>query len=628
MDRSISRRDFLNGVGVAVTGSLLGSSLDEANGVFGILGAAFAPEKESGYYPPALTGMRGCHEGSYETAHQLRDGKSWDHLGPEAETGEQYDLVIVGGGLSGLSAAYSFRKEMDPRTRILVLDNHDDFGGQATRNEFRRKGKLLLIYGGTVEIEDLSLYSDAAKAMIRELGIQVDRYDEFVDRELYRSLNLRRGVFFDKETFGTDRLVLTSPNLKEFLAKTPLSEQARKDIVRLYEDRIDYLPDLSVQEKTTRLQKMSYRDFLTDVVKVHEQAIPYLQTRSHSYWAIGIDALPAWVAWKSGYPGLRGMNLPRDKSRSGQYFRFPDGNASIARLLVREMIPKVAQGSTMEDIVTARFDYAQLDQESAPVRIRLNSTAVRVRHLGDPQTAKEVEVTYVRGGKAQRVRAGNCILACDNAIIPYLCREIPERQKKALSYALKAPLVYTSVLIRNWKPFEKLRLRSARCPGSYHSSVSLNSTISLGGYQCSSSPREPMILHLTRVPLSPGLSAPEQFKAGQRELLTTTFETFERKTRDQLSRLLAAGGFDPAQDIEAITVNRWPHGYAYGYDPVEGDVAFEFEHWPEAKRTWLVGRERFGRISIANSDAGSNAMTEAAIGEAHRAVQEIVGDGN
>ena len=621
MDRPITRRDFLNGVAVVVTGPLLTPGLAEACRALGIPIPQFAPEKGAGYYPPALTGMRGSHEGSYETAHQLRDGKTWDNLGPEAETGEQYDLVMVGGGLSGLSAAYFFRKEVGPRTRILVLDNHDDFGGHAKRNEFRYKGKLLLINGGTENIEDLSLYSDAAKALIRELGIQVERYGEFRDRDLYRSLNLRRGVFFDRETFGTDRLVLISRNLKEFWARTPLSEPARKDIARLVEDRVDYLPDLSVQEKKTRLQKMSYRDFLTEVVKVHEDVIPFWQNISHGYWAIGIDALPAWVAWKSGYPGFEGMNLPRPTG-DGQYFRFPDGNASIARLLVRAMIPKVAPGSTMEDIVTAQFDYAQLDQEVAPVRIRLNSTAVRVRHLGDPQTVKEVEVTYVRGGKAQRVRTRHCILACYNAIIPYLCREIPKRQKKALSYALKAPMVYTNVLIRDWKSFQKLGLRSARCPGSYHSRVSLNTALSLGAYRFPSDPQEPMVLHLLRVPMSPGLSAREQFKAGQRELLTTTFETFERKIRDQLGRMLSAGGFDPARDIEAITVNRWPHGYAY--DPVEGDVAFDFEDWPQEKCTWLVGRRRFGRISIANSDAGANAMTEAAIGEAHRAVQEII----
>jgi len=627
MDRPITRRDFLNGVRVAVTGSLLSFPLVEA------LGTPLpwpAPEKEPGYYPPGQTGMRGDHPGSFEVAHALRDGKTWDELGPEANTGERYDLVVVGAGISGLSAAYFFHRQAGPKARILVLDSHDYFGGHCYRNEFHHNGRLLLANGGCVYIEDLRVYGDASQAALRELGLEVERYSEFVDQDLYRSLNLRRGVFFDKETFGSERLVVGERDLPwaKFLAMTPLSEAARKDVARLYEGRIDYLPGLSLPEKKARLQKMTYQDFLLDVAKVDPGVIPYFSLSG--YWAVGIDALPAWIALDSGSPGFQGLGFPKEEEErreSRQYFRFPDGNASITRLMVRAMVPQVAPGSTMEDIVTARFDYAKLDQKDAPVRIRLNSTGVRVRHLGDPQTSKELEVTYVRGGKAQRVRASNCILACNNAIIPRLCPELPERQRKALSHALKSVHIYGSVLIRNWKSFAKLGLRSVRCPGSYHQSVSLSPPISMGKYRCSGSPEEPMVLQLSRtpIPLSSGLPAPEQFKAGQWDLLRTTFETFERKIRDQLSRILADGGFDPARDIEAITVNRWAHGYAYGYDPIDGAVAYYPSEWPEEKRTWVVGRKRFGRISIANADAASDAMAEAAMGEAERAVQEVLG---
>lgn len=626
MDRPITRRDFLNGVCVAVTGSLLSSPLVEA------LGTPLpwpAPEKEPGYYPPGQTGMRGDHPGSFEVAHALCDGKTWDELGPEANTGEHYDLVVVGAGISGLSAAYFFHRQAGPKARILVLDSHDYFGGHCNRNEFHHNGRLLLTNGGTVYIEDLRFYGDASQTALRELGLEVDRYSEFVDQDLYRSLNLRRGVFFDKETFGSERLVVGERDLPwaDFLAMTPLSEAIRKDIARLYEGRIDYLPGLSLPEKKARLQKMSYQDFLLDVAKVDPGVIPYFSLSG--YWAVGIEALPAWIALDSGSPGFQGLGFPKEEERreSRQYFRFPDGLASITRLMVRAMVPQVAPGSTMEDIVTAQFDYAKLDQKDAPVRIRLNSTGVRVRHLGDPQTSKELEVTYVRSGKAQRVRANNCILACNNAIIPHLCPELPERQRKALSHALKSVHIYGRVLIRNWKSFAKLGLRSVRCPGSYHQSVSLSPPISMGKYRCSGSPEEPMVLELSRtpIPLSSGLPAPKQFKAGRWDLLRTTFETFERKIRDQLSRILADGGFDPARDIEAITVNRWAHGYAYGYDPSDGAVAYYPSEWPEEKRTWVVGRKRFGRISIANADAASDAMAEASMGEAERAVQEVLG---
>jgi spermidine dehydrogenase len=468
----------------------------------------------------------------------------------------------------------------------------------------------------------------------------VERYPEFVDEELYASLGLGQGVFFDKETFGVDRLVTGGRELgwwgvslpvtgerklrwRKFLTKTPLSERARSDIARLYEERVDYLPGLSLEEKKLALQRMSYRDFLTDVVGVHEDAIPYLQALSTGYWAIGIDALPALACLYSGFPGYQGFEgIPKRERSREAYFRFPDGNASIARLLVRSLIPGVAPGKSMEDIVTARFDYARLDREETPVRIRLNSTAIRVRNVPDGQKPESVEITYVRGGKPQQVRGRSCVLACYNMMVPHLCPELPEPQREALSYALKAPLVYTQVLIRDWKSFERLGLESAYCPGSYHTSVRLGPPVSMGEYRCPRTPDEPMVLQLLRVPLKPGLPAPEQWKIGRKEW--APFEAYEREVRDQLGRMLSAGGFDPARDIEAITVNRWSHSYAYGYDPATDEVDF-LSDWPEEKLNYLRARRPFGRIAIANSDAAANAMTEAAIGEAHRAVREILG---
>jgi len=618
MDRAITRRDFISGVGVAITGSALAgpwtaSKCAQAGGTTtaGVPGL----EQEGAYYPPDERGMRGSHEGSYEVAHALRDGTRWDNLGPEAETDEQYDLVVVG---------------------ILVLDNCDDFGGHATRNEFRSGGRTLLINGGTINIEDLSAYDEPSQAMIHELGIDVGRYAEFHDAELYPSLGLKGGVFFDEETFGEDRLVVGQDGLEvhEFLAMTPLSEPARTDIARLFEDRVDYLPGRSLAEKADTLRRMSYLQFLTDLVKVDQDVVPYFQSWRQGYWGIGNDALPAEMARVTGFPGFHGMGFPDSGPSEGvfpvvtptsdQYFRFPDGSASIARLLVRSMIPAAAPGGSAEDIVTARFDYAQLDRDGAPVRIRLNSTAVRVQHVGDKENSREVEVTYVRSGRTRRVRGRSCVLACYNAMIPYMCPELPEAQREALTFTLKAPKVYTSVLIRNWKAFQRLGLSQAFCPGSYHDSVGLGDPISMGGYHCPRTPDEPMVLQLYRVPVYPGLPAPEQWKSGMWELQTTAFEVFEREVRDQLGRMLSDGGFDPARDIEAITVNRWPHGYGFYSDPTTGEVAWTGE-WPVQERPWLRARQPFGRIAIANCDAANNAMAEASFSEAYRAVREVLG---
>jgi spermidine dehydrogenase len=357
--------------------------------------------------------------------------------------------------------------------------------------------------------------------------------------------------------------------------------------------------------------------------------LTYLYRRSSGLFGIGIDGVPAVRAFRLESPGFEGLGLERGisgrmggEAKSGTkddpyIFHFPDGNASVPRLLVRSLVPAVAPGSTMEDVITAPFDYTKLDEATSNVRIRLNATAVRVLHQGSPESAKEVAVTYVREGAAQRVRAGYVVLACWNSVIPYLCPEMPEVQKKDLAYAVKVPLVYTNVCIRNWTSFQKPGVSSISCPGSYFSGVSLDFPVSLGSYRCPRSPEEPMVLHLTRSPGNPGLPPKEQFQAGRYELLSTTFETFERNIRDQLGRILGEGGFDPERDIEGITVNRWPHGYAYEYAYLgEPD-------WTEEDKPCILGRKPFGRITIANSDAGGEAYLDCAIDQAFRAIREI-----
>ena len=503
--------------------------------------------------------------------------------------------------------------------------------------------------GGTMNIEAPSQYSAEAMGLLRDIGIDTERYyrARSEDQNLYRSLNLTRGIFFDKETFGQDRLVAGSGTLPwpEFLAKTPLSESARRDIARLYDDdaNADYMPGLSSDHKKARLAKMSYRDFLLEAAKVHPDAIPFFQSRTHGLFCMGIDAVPALYCWNMGYPGFQGMALeppPPDRLRDepgGQHGRenqerassgspsiqFPDGNATITRLIVRALMPDAVPGRSMDDVLTAPLDYGRLDRPESPARIRLNSTVVGVRHEGDPATTDEVAVTYVTEGNARTVRAASCIMACWHQVIPYLCPELPARQKDAMAYGVKGPIVYTSVLIRDWTSFATLGVRSISAPGSYHTGVSLAHAVSLGEYRTPRSPEEPMPLHLTRTPCSPGKPRKDQFRAGQHDLLTTTFETFERKIRDQLGRSLSGGGFDPARDIEAITVNRWPHGYAYTYNTMFDPVEWALEASDD--RACVVARQPFGRITIANSDAAASPHTDAAINEAYRAVNELTG---
>jgi spermidine dehydrogenase len=318
------------------------------------------------------------------------------------------------------------------------------------------------------------------------------------------------------------------------------------------------------------------------------------------------------MAWVSGI--VRWFAL---KTLEPYIFHFPDGNASIARLLVRGLIPGAAPGETMEDIVTARFDYAALDTPGAQVRLRLNSTAVNVEHEGSVGSASQVAITYVRNGRTGQVRARHCVLACYNRVIPHLCPSLPAPQKQALTQLVKTPLVYTSVLLRNWRAWKKLGIGVVHCPGSYHAFAMLDFPVSLGDYRFSGGPDDPILVHMSRVPLRPGLPPAEQFKAGRMELLQTPFESMEREIRTHLGGMLGGGGFDPARDIAAITVNRWPHGYARDFNPL-----FDPPEWEE-NPPWVQGRKRFGRITIANSDAGGDAYLNVAIDQAHRAVQDL-----
>jgi len=631
MERKIARRDFLNGVSVAV-----GASLVAPNTVLGeMLKAAdegYAPEKQAGYYPPAKTGLRGDHDGSWETAHAMRDGKKWDE-GKKLK--ESYDLIVVGAGISGLAAAYFYRQQAGEGTKILVLDNHDDFGGHAKRNEFTSGGKLVIGYGGTQSIAGPNLYSAQAKRLLTHLGIEMKRFTTYNDRAFYSRRGMEHAVFFDKETFGTDKLVRGFGGYgvpsAEAVAAMPLSEAAKKDLVRLYTERVDYLQGMDTAAKKAYLAKTSYQEYLLKNVKATAEILPLFKNSMLGLYGVTIDAVPAGdMAGLGDLPGFDGLGIEDNdgpgiglevtrQDKEPYIYHFPDGNASIARLLARRLVPGVAPGNTMEDVVLAKFDYAKLDQENAATRVRLNSTVVHARNLGDAANAKGVEVTYVRGGKAYAVEGKKCILACWNMVIPYLCPEMPEAQKQGLAYNIKVPLVYTNVQLRNWQALDKLKVHGISCPGCMFYGIEMDFPVSMGGYEFTQSPDQPCVLHMQHVPVGPGKTAREMQRTGRMKLYATSFETFERTIRDQLGRVLGEGGFDPARDIEAITLNRWPHGYSYEYlslfDPT----------WPKGQAPHEIGRQPFGNIHIANSDAGMFAYTNEAIDQGWRAVTEITG---
>jgi spermidine dehydrogenase len=428
--------------------------------------------------------------------------------------------------------------------------------------------------------------------------------------------------------------------IRQTVEQAPLDEQVKRDAVRLYESKENYFPDLDADETRKRLTHMSYRDYVVNVARCHPGVVQLFDADLMGWFVTGMDAIPAIYCRELGYPGFDGLNLEeisKDQlahEPGGQHGRenqeralegdpdmyFPDGNATIARLLVRSLVPGSVPGSSMEDVITARVDYSLLDREENGVRIRLNSTAVNVAHRKNGQ----VQTSYVSDGKAMYVRSKGVVLACWNGVIPYICDEIPQAQKDALLFGVKSPLAYTGVLVSNWQSFMDAGISRVTAPGGFYASIGLQPMLELGSYRTARSPDQPIVVRMGSYFAEPGLSRRDQHRVGQRKLLATTFDTFEHHIRDQLTRILGPTGFDEERDILGITVNRWPHGYTYSYTPL-----YDPEEWActtTADRPAVVGRQRIGRITIANSDAAASPHTDAAINEAYRAVAEL-GDG-
>ncbi len=634
MAHRISRRDFMNGAALAIAAGLTPAMQG--------FGRAWASDAPPPLYPPALTGLRGNHDGAFDAVHALaREGKTFDFAG--AAVAGAYDLIVVGGGIAGLSAAYVYRAR-NPEARVLIVDNHDDFGGHAKRNEFEAGGRTLIAYGGSESFQSpKGIWSDVAKDLVASLGIDIERfYDPAVfHRTLYPDLGMSRAYWFDKETFGQDKLVTGDPGVyvaddipterssarpaADFVADMPVSDAAKAAILKLFEGETDYLAGMSAEAKAAYLDATSYRSFLKDKAGLPDDALACFQKRSHDFFAIGIDGVPASWAMETGYPGFGGLGLEsEDEAAQAELeepyiYHFPDGNASLARLLVKALIPDVAPGGlSMDDIVQARFDYGALDRPGAAVAIKLNTTAVLARNV---EGGVEVGTVTGPGQTAQLWRAKHVVLACSAGAIPWVCPELPEAQKAALSQNVRAPLIYAKVLIANWTAFRALGAHNVLSPSGFWAVTKLDYPVSMGGYAFPKDPSEPMVLHMVHVPVEPGegLTARDQWRMARLKLLESPFAYYEDSIRDQLQRMLGAGGFDAARDIRAITVNRWSHGYSYFFNPL-------FDDMEASEGVVEAAKAKAGAIAIGLSDTGWDAYAHIAIDEAHRAVGELLGD--
>ncbi|WP_435217994.1 NAD(P)-binding protein [Luminiphilus sp. nBUS_07] len=629
----ITRRDFLDGV------ALMGGAA--ALSPLHVFGENTQEALSGGVYPPALTGLRGNHPGSYDVAHALARGGQRPTDFEEID--DVYDLVVVGAGISGLTAAYLFRKRFGAAAKILLLDNHDDFGGHARRNEFTADGRTLLGVGGSLNLEQAAM-GDSARSLLEEIGVDFTSLRQGIEPDyvIHDAMSLH-GLYLNASVYGTDRAMngqwsLTwagAGDFKSAIRSLQLPPSDEQGLINLISGEQDFLPGMSAQEREQFMHSTSYESFLSEHVGLSPGGVQITEPWIKALFGVSVASVSIYEALYSGAPGAAALLPPTLEASDAdpenaepqdtedenpdayRYPIYPDGNASVARLLVRHLIPAVAAGNTEENIVTSSFDYTQLDREGAPVRLRLNSTAVNVRNRDDGL----VDASYVVVGKAQTVRAKHCILAGYGGMVPHLCPELPPAQKESLAYGVKVPFICTNVLLRSGAAVRKAGVSGYQCPGSFYSLVATAPPVSQGNFQPPTKLDDPVVvwmIHAAAPSASGDQSSRDLYRLGRHQLLSMSFEDIEAATLSQLEGMFGATGFNAETDVEAITANRWAHGYAYEYMELHDPV------WPEGEAPHELGRAPIGRISIANSDSEAHAYVQSAIDAAIRAVDEVL----
>ena len=605
----IKRRDFLNGSAVAIAGSLSG-----------VL-PRFSRGSESSPYPPSLTGLRGSHPGSNAVAHQHAwgGGLSGDQV---RQTGEHYELGVVGAGLSGLAAAVFYRQQHGPGKKILVLDNHDDFGGHAKRNEHVIDGKTLITYGGSQTLVEPHAADPVIRQLFADIGVDLFRFDTAFDQSFYSRNGLSATTFFNARHFGRDAVVQhpfcnyynyieglpgAAVSDEQAVAAAPLSAEGKAQLLRVVKGGL-HLLDVPADELKDYLYNRNYFDYLKHTLGVSDPGVLRMARHSGIDWSsAGTELLSIGEAQECGALGF--APVATYDAEHPYIHPFPDGNAGVARTLVQYLIPEVAEGGNAESLVNARFAYPQLDRDGQATQVRLESTVVDVHHRGGTDNAEDVVVRYVKDGETLEVSATHAVMACYNVMIPHIVTDLPSHQADALRQQMKSPLIYTTAGLRNWRAFKEQGIGLAMCPGNMHQTLFMDFPVSLGGYEYTQTPDDPCVIQMISCPYSEEVGKPraDQYKEARYRMLGRQFSDYESEVREHLSGMLSSKHFDFDRDVASLTVNRWAHGYT-----VAGPG-----------NSVAIGRQPHGRITIANSDSAPAADAIAAMEMGIRAVGEL-----
>jgi spermidine dehydrogenase len=612
INEPISRRDFLNGTLLAGAGLLLpgkAPAISPADAFDGYGGIGDYRHSNGNTWDVLSAG------------HAMRDGTFETRIANAIDTGELYDLVAVGGGISGLAAAIFFQKYKGGR--CLVIDNHRIFGGEAKRNEFLVDGQRLTAHQGS------------AIFLVPGKGGYTDRFYEMIgmDRSAFAYQTWRGpspemplahspyemprnyGFYFGANLGPRPGTWVMDPWGRK-LEGAPISDTTRAELLRWGTNRVDGpRPRTEGDALSRQLDSITLEDHLMARYTISRETVrTFLSPVEGGGYGLGPDVLSAYCNYAIE------NQFPEDGDDTLGDQMFPDGNGGFARLMVKTLMPDAIAGPrTVDAVWQNHVNFRALDRAGQSTRLRLNSTVVRVEHAGDPGSAPHGVVTYAKGNRLYTVRARSVVVAGGSWTAKHIVHDLPASHREAYAQFYRSPCLMANIAVRNWRFLYKMGLSGCRWFGGLGDYLSVRKMALVGNEPRTIGPDSPTVLTIKVLFAQPGLSIAEQGSRGRAQLLGTSFAQYERAFREQLADMFAPGGFDPRRDIAGIILNRWGHAYV---NPQPG-FFFGLNGQP-APRDILRNRPH-GRIAFANTDLAGASDHRNSIREADRAVQQLLG---
>ncbi len=608
--QKITRRDFLNGTLLAS-----GAALVTAACPFQLMAA----EDWNGY--PGIGDYAAANGNTHQVmadGHMIRDHAFDKAQPPITDTGETHDCVIIGGGISGLSAALFYQRATDSKKSCLVLENHPIFGGEAKRNEFHVNGQRLMASQGSamwfppMPGSFLQHFYDSVGIDPRQFQYQQNASRIPTGVTPYAGDGSNFGFFFGASFGHPEGLWLTDPWGKK-LEGAPIPAPAKQELLAMQTTSAHGpMPKRHGDTVSRHLDSITLEDDLIARHNLSRDTVRrYLSPVAGGGSGIGADALSAYSDYA---PDLL---FPWQKDQGPQMF--PGGNTGVARHIVKALLPNAINGpASMPGICQSSVNFAALDQLQQATRIRLRSTVISIQHEGDPANAPYVNIVYFRLGKLYRVRAKSVILANGNWTINSIVRDLPSDYRHAYAQFFRAPCIMANVAVRNWRFLANMGISQAQWFDGIGNYLAVRRVAAFGGGAPALSPDSPTVFTLKILFANPGRPPIEQINTGRYQLMTTPYSVYEQRIRDQFSTMFGKQGFDARRDLAGIILNRWGHAY------LAPQPGFFFGKDGKPSPAELMRHHPFGRMAFANSDLSGIMDHRASITEAHRAVQQVI----